>query len=75
MVVFDERHFKIQSHKLRQVTVSEGELGTEHCNGEKDKHNRDSTWGNLKNALKVGADCHLLVELRALSKVSILLEI
>ena len=62
MVVLVERHLKVDADKLGHVSVRERVLRTEHG-------------PNLEDAPKVGADCHLLVQLRRLRQVRLCLEV
>ncbi len=57
-----EFHFQIQTSEFAQVAISIGVLSAEHRT-------------NLKHALKVAAECHLLVKLWGLSEASVLLEV
>mmetsp|Transcript_8901 Transcript_8901/g.27279 ORF Transcript_8901/g.27279 Transcript_8901/m.27279 type:complete len:233 (+) Transcript_8901:1025-1723(+) len=58
MVVFMEGHLHVQPHKFGHVAVGEGVLGPEHRR-------------HLKDAVEVGHQRHLLVELRRLRQVGI----
>jgi hypothetical protein len=58
MVVVVKAHLKIESHKLSHVAMSVRILCTE--NG-----------SDLEHSFKVRTNCHLLIKLRGLSKVSL----